>query len=1034
MIHRINQIIPDLDNFLLPANAGRSSLNMRFAASTENTNLSMDLVDGMEELTFNYNIPAGNNKVVGQKEDFESQSVFFALWNSNDDHGIYRIKGGDVDLVISGAILNFDQDSDVSIAVIDGKIYWTDNINQPRMVNIQKGIDNLYPSPLEEWMITQIKRPPAFPLIISPNFFTLEEASIEYQNLFPNETPVQFTYYYVYDNDEESRMGPWSDVIWWSTNLTVTIPSTEYNIFLSGINLVTAIVFVFRRGNDGIPYSIKRVLNDVSFTGSISISDISLLPKSAVSSDITNADFDSVPLLSISNEIAQNRLNHGNYLIDYPNWAGLTLSLTPVLSPFPQTSSNQSTFKPGGVYNVGIELLDLWGRKIGVVSQQQVQILDYQKWNYYIGNNFPTESNWRLGFAANNPYWDRDDSLNSFHLNCTITGTLPSWCSTFRIVYTPVLNIINSQRTNVKMYYWYTKEGADYLSTSDEGLNANGYYRNGMCLELTSGEPFLVDSNKSYFLNIIGVYGFSGVTIGPSGFYPTPSGWDKKYKIKKQVNAFLYFEVINAGYLDNIVPSRITAASPLPGNPGFPLPSYWDIELTEQSNSPSEVYYQNTSFFPSTTSFPVATTLYGDFFRNKYIKTNFGQLQNTIKGLPFNQYSDTFQEPTVSVYGINVSRNPVNLFSQDWNRTIGQPNVVNENQRQVRILQGIIFSDPLIQGTQINGLSKFNSVDNRQAPLENGPITALVRTSATQREPGVLLAIGQNGVSSFYYDGIQLTNIDGTANVSTSDKYLASQRPLVGNYGAERLRDICVTPLGTVYYWSQGIRDLIRYSNAGLEQLGETYQFMNYLRDQLLSSTRFMITYDQVTDEVILVGNDNNAYVFSERFKTFQGARQYYDTNDIRPERGATLSTRTFFFLEGHIWQMGPNLGTQDNSFFGQVRDPELTIVTNEFPTVVKQWNSIKVIGESPITTDLTSEVIPGLPNERLTSYIDAGWWINRKGDWDAAIRRDVINAGGIMDGKIMESRILISTFAWDANSFGKLNYIEVKSNKSIVQ
>jgi hypothetical protein len=195
-----------------------------------------------------------------------------------------------------------------------------------------------------------------------------------------------------------------------------------------------------------------------------------------------------------------------------------------------------------------------------------------------------------------------------------------------------------------------------------------------------------------------------------------------------------------------------------------------------------------------------------------------------------------------------------------------------------------------------------------------------------------------------------------------------------------------------------------------------------------------MITYDQVTDEVILVGNNNKAYVFSERFKTFQGAREYYNSSEVRPERGATLSTRTFFFLEGHIWQMGPNLGAQDNSFFGQVRDPELRIVTNEQPTISKQWNSIKVIGERPITTELISERIPGLPDGQLVSYIDEGWWINRKGEWDAAIRRDTINAGGVMNGKIMESRILISTFAWDANSFVKLNYIEVKSNKSIVQ
>jgi len=226
--------------------------------------------------------------------------------------------------------------------------------------------------------------------------------------------------------------------------------------------------------------------------------------------------------------------------------------------------------------------------------------------------------------------------------------------------------------------------------------------------------------------------------------------------------------------------------------------------------------------------------------------------------------------PPYEIQGYAVSMNPTNIYAQNWDSDIGQANVVNENQRQKRILQGIIFSNPLIQGTQINGLSKFNSVDNRQAPLENGPITALVRTSATQSEPGVLLAIGKNGVSSFYYDGIQLTNVDGTSNVSTSDRYLASQRPLVGNYGASRLRNICVTPLGTVYYWSENIKDWIRYSQAGLDQLGEIYGFMNFIRNELQTSDSVMMTYDQVTDEAILIGNNANAAVFSERYKTFQ--------------------------------------------------------------------------------------------------------------------------------------------------------------------
>jgi len=1033
MRHRINKVVPDIDNRLLEPDAARQAKNLRFAASINNTDQATTLVNGLAEILYPSEtpLPEGDNQVIGQKEDFENQAVYFMLWNSNDDGGLYQIKNGAIALVLK--VPGLVEDSDVSIAIIDGKAYWTDNENAPRMCNIAKGLAVLYPDPLEEWMITQIKRPPADPLIISPNDFTLDDASIEYDNLFPNPIPVQFSYYYVYDNDEESRLGPWSEVIWWSTNLTLTIFSAEYDNYLDGINIVKSVVFVFRRGNNGIPYEIKRVTNDGSFTGEIEVADISLLPKTAVSTDITDADFDSVPLLSVSNEVAQNRLNHGNYLIDYPNWTGLTLEVN-VVPVVLATTSNQTTLKPGGVYNVGIELLDQWGRKIGVVNQQQFQVPGYQKWNYFIGSAYPTEAVWRSAFEAGNTFWDKDKSDNCYQLEYTITGTLPSWCSTFRVVYSPVLNITDSQRTNVKMYYWYTKEGVDYLSVTDKGLNESGYYRNGMCLELTSGEPFLFTAGSDSFVNIIGQYGFSGSLIGTTpGYYAIPSGWAKPFKITKQVNSFLYFEIINSGFLSDIVPGLGTAFQPIPGNPGFPIPSYWDIELTVQSNSPSEIYYQNTSFLASDVSFPANGVIYGDYFINKYIKPNFGQLQN-ILGFPFSIYYDTFSEPTVTVYGIDVSRNPVNLFSQSWNKTIGQPNVVNPLQRQKRILQGILFSNPLIQGTQINGLSKFNSVDNRQAPLENGPITALVRTSATQREPGVLLAIGKNGVQSFYYDGVQLTNVDGTANVSTTTQYLASQRPLVGNFGADRLRDICVTPLGTVYYWSEGIQDLIRYTNAGLQQLGETYEFMNYLRNQLEPSDRFMITYDQVTDEVILVGNESNSYIFSERYKTFQGDREYFDADNVRPERGANLSNRTYFFLKGRVWQMGPQLSVNNNSFFGVTRDPELMIITNVEPETVKRWNSIKIMGPKPLTTALSSEAPETADDDVLSSYIEPGWWIQRKWDFEASIKTSIDDDGQVMNGRIMESRLLISTFAWDANDFVKLNYIDVKATRSPVQ
>lgn len=1052
MLHRVQKVVPDLDDRLILPDSARSSLNMRFAASIGDTNLAMTLVNGNSELI--YAIPAGDNKCIGAKEDFESQSVFFALWNfdantNTNNHGIYRIQGNNVDLVIGGSILNFDQDSDVSIAVIDGKIYWTDNINQPRMVKIEKGINNQYPSPLEEWMITQIKRPPGLPLKVEQlNSFgqyadvdkwNVRSASNDYSptgvGIFNNDVPYQFSYYYIYDNDEESVLAPFSVECYFTQSIKLTVPAAESAAYLNGINMVKNIVYLYRQGVDGIWYVAKNTTNTGTYV--LNIDNLLRMPKITVSSDITNRQFDAMPLLSISNETAQNRLNHANYLTDYNTVSTLTLTAAPIKAPAINVATvlNNKVHKPGAIYNVGIELLDEWGRRIGVVNQTPVKIPNNQ--------GFASDVNW------NNPYIPfnvaKDVTDNNYWIDYTVSGTVPSWCKYYRVVESAAQTIVSFHRFTSSMLYWYEGEdGLSYLSRIYMGpifrqkileasfKDALDFYHKGYALYLPTGIPIQFTKEDETFVQIIGSFVPGNI---PRFDFATYGGGE--YRVAKQVDNVLYFRLQE----DILDPAYLPQDGLADGLSNGPV--YFFVDVTTKTKSASEIYYQNQAVFEVPNNGVISQTggLKGDCYLTYYEKiynpwfTSFIQyfLVSGSQSVVYATDPDnSFPFRGGETNGIVIAMNPTDVYSQSWNPEQGQISIVNENQRQVRILQGIIFSDSLIQGTQINGLSKFNSIDNRQAPLENGSITALVRTSATQREPGVLLAIGQNGVSSFYYDGIQLTNIDGTANVSTSDKYLASQRPLVGNYGAKKLRNICATPLGTVYYWSEGIQDWIRYTNAGLEQLGETYQFMNYLRDQLDSSTSVMMTYDQVTDEAIIVGDDSNAYIFSERFKTFQGARQYYDTNNIRPERGASLSTRTFFFLEGHIWQMGPSVAaTTENSFFGTLKNPELTIVTNELPTVAKQWNSIKVLGNRPLTCQMNSGNSE-LPS--VESFIDQDWWINRKGDWDAAVRRDQNSVGGVMNGKIMESRILISTFAWDATDFDKLNYIEVKSNKSIVQ
>jgi len=282
-------------------------------------------------------------------------------------------------------------------------------------------------------------------------------------------------------------------------------------------------------------------------------------------------------------------------------------------------------------------------------------------------------------------------------------------------------------------------------------------------------------------------------------------------------------------------------------------------------------------------------------------------------------------------------------------------------------------------------------------------------------------------VSSFYYDSVQLTNVDGTTNIAVSDRYLASQRPLQGQFGSSQLRSVTKTPLAAVYWWSDVVNDFIRYSNAGLERLGLTYMFGNKLRAEV-AGKKVATVYDYVTDEVILMPRGGASFVFSERYKTFQGMREYIDANSNTPERGISISQKMYHFVNGSPWVT--TVQTPKNNFFGLVRNPELTIITNEAPSAVKQWNQIKVFGPKPFSVDIISGDAEGFVRK---SYIDPSWWIQRKGEYNAAIRRDT-SGGNVMTGKVMESRILYSTFVFDASSFEKLNFIEVKSNMSVVQ
>jgi hypothetical protein len=1119
MIHRITSVAPDLDDRVIKPNQARSATNMRFGASSEDNNLSGGiLVNGMELIDFNPNIqlPDGSEStslVIGVKEDYENQYVYYAIYSfvtkTNPNHGILQIdvKTDTIQWVVRGGWLNFSATSNVSMTVIDGLLYWTDNVNEPRMVNINRAIntfngnpvgDDFYPfgNELNAWCFTQIKRNPQFPLKVqttdvvyapenvkTPGYWYTTDLVQGYVNrTWLSPTPLQFSYYYIYDNNEESRLAPWSDSLFYVQNLRIQMPDSELLVYCNPVDktIVKNIVYVLRIGDEGTVYSFKKwetskfifdaTTNEGLFFPTMVVQNALNINKTPVPESIYDQRYDSLPILSRTNEVANNILNHANVVSEYSDYG--TIGFTAVaarknnsilynlnLPPADINTNAFKTFRPDSTYTVGLQLIDEFGRASPVLQPTEVTIPNPIVNAVRSITNEPGTTGW-VEYVCYpnglNPTVFKDDTVyNQYNIAVTITGEAPSWAKYIRLCYTKNNTVNFFNKTVCRIYYWYeTGDGNRMFMRVQNNLTSmrqnNNILKNvkiegepnrvwtfrGYGVELSGDTPFIYDAAEEQYLKISREYFADNDPVPNTG----PNPIYIEYKVYGQSGRLI---LIQEDFTNIKFYTGYQIGTAQFAGEAFPL--WYQIELYTKKKQSETVFYDAWNFDDSsqitvseynTASDSVVKFIDGDCYLSYYNK-NFNV--ESVRSYKFSQFvaSDGYWYVNVNqrvdgghtVSGYFYAMNLTNISSEDWQRGLGLLNIARTNNDVTANLStSILFSNQYVRGTVVNGLNKFNPLNIRQAPAENGPITSLVVTNATQQEPGVMLSVGSLGISSFYYGAIQLTNVDGSSNLATTDQHLASQRPLLGQFGTSNPASITKTPLSTVYWWSDVVNDFIRYTNAGLERLGLTYSFNNKLRQD--ATGKFVVTaYDQVSDEAILIPKNTRSFIFSERYKSFQGYRELYDTTGQTPERVLGMSIKTYFFLNGFVYVS--KIDSEKNKFFDVTAAPQLTLVTNEFPSAVKQWNSIRVFGPKPTTTNLEVGEAEGY---FLKTEIQPSWWIQRKGEFNASVRRSTVNGGDGTSGKVMESRILYSTFVFDVAAFEKLNFIEVKSNTAIVQ
>ena len=326
-----------VDERLIPNGEYVDAMNIRLGSTEESEVGSVENTKGNNKLTnLSYNgVPLSNRaKCIGAYEDGQRETLY---WFVHDPAHLVGI----VDMVVSyniqlnlltyhvitvgtlETVLNFNDDFLITgVNRVEDLLFWTDNYNQPRFINIKRNYDSNSPD-LEEQLLV-IKKPP----VAAPSF---QLTNLSGEENFIEERFLTFSYRYIYEDGERSALSQFTEPAFIpkgfdyaiDTGLNEGMTNAFNNVkvtYNSGGPLVKSIEVVFAETTSSVIKSIEifnkenlGYADNTDYTLNFNNSKIFTV----ISPTQLTRLFDNVPLKAQAQTIMGNRLIYGNYVDGY---------------------------------------------------------------------------------------------------------------------------------------------------------------------------------------------------------------------------------------------------------------------------------------------------------------------------------------------------------------------------------------------------------------------------------------------------------------------------------------------------------------------------------------------------------------------------------------------------------------------------------------------------------------------------------------------------------------------------------------------
>ena len=866
----------DSSPHLVSASAFINAMNIRYGTADDGYVGMFQNIKGNSIVP--YLFPAGDNICIGAcSDDTDTYPIFFN-WNSAGDDAIflYDLPNGVMYLVISDVDvtggLNFDKYKLINGAyVINGVLYFNDAYNEPRKVNLGSFIDaqgsgTPIPAdysityPIEDHELTVIKTPCPIPPYIQKNY------NSSFSNNFIKNDSFQFAIEYGYYDGEKSVLSEWSKAT------LLNLASENYNYVTVSFPLVPVpqtvrlIRLVVKDALTSKAWVIKTwdredADDNTAINGNTLSYDFYNNVSGEFISDATKVrPFHSVPELAGTIAVAQNRLT----------MADITKGKD---TPIPCSLTAAATSFTVSLSNITVPLLKIGHRRRGISGDSAINGYAFIAYFVYIpgGNGviegyymvngtdlstitasalpaFPT-----LGSTPTSPQAFSAFTFKGLTLQNVYANTLPAgagiWSGAPTLTFIQTVSGSSMQITGLS-----TSSYRVFKSNSQYNLGKVFYdrYRRRCGVVFNDTEVVIPERNYAHstgYGNIIWelsngdalneipdwAYSYAIVmtrNLRTRNFISAYAGSTCKYATRDTNGLMVYTRTT---FDNSVVAIAIDSKGLLQANLGYEFNENDQCVLIDNSDTKNElpvigqdgnyiliapkdigtlttktfVYEIYTPYKPSEEEpfFAVGEVHFinepGTISREYDVLTGSIRADACVLSRNFNSTSYFAQ-----------AMSPNDVYWQRWFTDAGQPNFITK-QGRVRKKTGFCFSDVLIPGTQTNGLSAFDALNEQILPESLGAIRKLQLTSKLQQEGNVMLAIGENNTASIYLGEAQLFDAKQSSFLAKTDGFIGQVNELAGGFGTQNPESV-VMHKGQVFWADLKNYSIVRYGGNGI--------------------------------------------------------------------------------------------------------------------------------------------------------------------------------------------------------------------------